>query len=106
MLCISVKSQILFNHYFYNNLIELLNYLSTLVGSTTSYPQLTRDCGEISNNVNSTGNTALISFTSDGSHTTRGFKYEITSIDGGKYIATYAIKLTINSLFILEVLHN
>lgn len=77
-----------------------------MTGSTTSYPQLTRDCGEISNNVNSTGNTALISFTSDGSHTTRGFKYEITNIDGGKYIATYAIKLTINSLFILEVLHN
>jgi hypothetical protein len=33
----------------------------------------------------------LISFTSDGSHTTRGFKYEITSIGGGKYIATYQV---------------
>lgn len=66
-----------------------------MIGSTTSYPQLTRDCGEISNNVNSTGNTALISFTSDGSHTTRGFKYEITSIGGGKYIVTYTIKVII-----------
>lgn len=97
---------ILFNHYFYNNLIDLQDYLSVLIGSTTSYPQLTRDCGEISNNVNSTGNTALISFTSDGSHTTRGFKYEITAIDGGTYFETYTIKFLIHSLFILEGLHN
>lgn len=66
-------------------------------GSTTSYPQLTRDCGEISNNVNSTGNTALISFTSDGSHTTRGFKYEITAIDGGTPVCVTGSPIDLNA---------
>lgn len=64
----------------------------SILGLNSGYPQLFQDCGETATtDVNSTGNSAHVSFRADGSTTTRGFKFQVVVLDGGQ-IYCYTLK--------------
>lgn len=69
-------------------------------GLNSGFPQLFLDCGETgTTEVNSTGNSAYISFRSDGSTSSRGFKIQVVVLGGGTPVCVEGSPTELNATF-------